>query len=109
MNTKTRTITERNPIEFNEVIQEISITTVDGLFDQLTASFKSHHDDNFVMQSNMVGKLFDNDNNLRMKIYKYCSDWNGFDHLVIETRDEVIEHEVKRLSWIWHNLDCEIS
>jgi NADH:ubiquinone oxidoreductase subunit C len=105
----TRTIRENTQTEFNEVIKEISYTTVSQVFDSLTAYFQVYHEEAFVMPTRLMGRLFDDDNNLRMKIYKFSSNHNGLDRIVIETHDGEAEKEIQSLEWIWHSLICEIS
>jgi hypothetical protein len=98
------TTTVRNPKVIRTEHADISIVTVEQAFDNFMAYLEVNFEDEFVKVNNQLGKLFDENNNLLMKVYIYDVDHNGTDEMVVEAHTIEAQDEVDTTAWRWHNL-----
>ena len=98
------TTTVRNPKVIRAEHADISIVTVERAFDNFMAHLEANCEDAFVKVNNHLGKLFDENNNLMLKVYIHDVDHNGTDEMVVEAHTSEAQDEVNAVSWRWYNL-----
>jgi uncharacterized protein YrzB (UPF0473 family) len=98
------TIRVENPEVIRTEFADISIIDVDGAFKSFTGYFLTMYEDEFEMVTKKLGRLGDEQDNVRMRVYTYDPNHDGTEVMVIKTYDDEIQAEIEELDWEWHNL-----
>ena len=107
--TITRTITETGE-DYSEVIRQVSLTTINDLFNQITAYFSLRDKKYFKMMTRVYGKLFGDQGNLAMEIFKNSPNHEfPFTQIIIKTYSATAEAEIQALDWLFLNFVCKIN
>lgn len=96
--------TVRNPEVIREEFRDISIVDVKQAFDDITAHFAVHYEEQFEMATNKLGVLTDEQGNEMLKVYTYSPNHDDNIEMVIETYSAEAQAEIETLDWAWHNL-----
>jgi hypothetical protein len=99
-----RILTLENGKQDLQAFEDISIINTTQAFNSFTATMKSYYEDEFEMVTNQLGQLYDEQGNVRMRVYTCDPTHNGNDIMVIVMHDEEIEAEVEANKPLWHNL-----
>jgi hypothetical protein len=106
---KTLTLKINTEIANIEQYKGFSPITVEELFNKVTARFQFRYENEFEMATLIFGKLYNEDGDLRMRIFKNSSNHNRFDQVVIEMHDAEIEEEIESIDPLFVNFFCKIS